>query len=571
MKLKRSLVISALCVAAVAATKDSEQALTARMDQVVHYFADDGLFSGTLLVARGDQIVFHKAYGYANYEWKIPNTLDTRFRIGSLTKQFTAAGILLLEQRGRLEKGSEVRVEDRLQKYIPDIPPAWEPITLHQLLTHTSGITTYTLRRRAWPNNTPMDAGKLIAFLRDGPLDFPPGTQMRYDNSGYYLLGAIIEKVSGRSYDDFLRENIFAPFGLNGTGYDHSSRAIPHRASGYDRLGPGDVTNAEFMDMSVPYAAGALYSTTADLFKWQQVLYGNELLDSTELTKMTTPALQEYGYGLFINTDHNRKRYWHTGGINGFRSVLEYFPESKVTVACLSNVVGSQTVKITDYLAALAHGDSVDLPKAVPVPESVLSAYAGQYGESSKTAVSIVLDKGRLIFKNGPRWEYLLPESSTKFLNKSNGAELSFARDERNQVTRLLISQNGKETQYPRLVQSAGLAGTWSATLFWIDSTIDSLFTFDVKGDTFSGALRGKAAAKGLNFTDGKIDGNQISFSISRMEKGQTKPQVISAFTGTLEGDQLRLIYRNASKRPPGASRDRGGNVHLLIATRTRG
>src|SRR5215472_17898437 len=207
------------------------QNVDSRMDQVVQSYVSNKQFMGSVLVARGDQILLSKGYGSANLEWNIPNTASTKFRIGSITKQFTAASILLLEERGKL------KVEDPVKKYLPDAPAAWDKITIFHLLTHTSGIPSFT----SFPDYRDTEAmattpEKLVARFRDKPLDFEPGTKWSYSNSGYVLLGYLLEKISGQTYSDFVQQNIFTPLGMKDSGYDSNFAVIERRASGYSRF-----------------------------------------------------------------------------------------------------------------------------------------------------------------------------------------------------------------------------------------------------------------------------------------------------------------------------------------------
>jgi len=234
-----------------------------RMDQVARYYVDVHQFMGTVLVARGDAVIFSKAYGSANLEWNVSNTLDTKFRIGSMSKQFTAAAILLLEERGKL------KLDDTIKTYYPDAPAAWDKITLRHLLGHTSGIPNYTNtpdfgRMSSW-HATPEE---LVKRVRDLPLEFEPGAQMRYSNTGYVLLGIVIEKASGTGYAAFLKQNIFDPLGMKDTGYDENSAILPRRAAGYSPSPNGDA-NAMYVDMTTPFSAGALYSNAPDLLRWE--------------------------------------------------------------------------------------------------------------------------------------------------------------------------------------------------------------------------------------------------------------------------------------------------------------
>jgi CubicO group peptidase (beta-lactamase class C family) len=219
---------------------------TARMEQIVQDYVANKTFMGTVLVVKDDHVILDKAYGFANLEWNVPNTTATKFRLGSLTKQFTAASILLLEERGKL------KLDDPVKKYLPDAPASWDKITIFNLLTHTSGIPNMTafdnFREVMRKTQTPAD---LVAGFRDRPLDFQPGEKYSYSNSGYLVLGAIIEKTSGGPYAQFLQDNIFAPLGMKDSGYDSNSALIPLRASGYGRRQEG-LVNADFIDMSIP-------------------------------------------------------------------------------------------------------------------------------------------------------------------------------------------------------------------------------------------------------------------------------------------------------------------------------
>jgi CubicO group peptidase (beta-lactamase class C family) len=259
-----------------------------RMEELVQSYVTEKKFMGSVLVARGDKVILSKGYGSANLEWDIPNSPTTRFRLGSVTKQFTAACILLLEERGKL------KVDDPVKKYLPDAPATWDKITVFNLLTHTSGIPNFT----SFPDYSSTEAipttpEKLVARFRDKPLDFQPGEKWQYSNSGYILLGYLIEKISGQSYADFVQQNIFQPLGMKDSGYDSNSTVIGHRASGYT-TGAHGMVNAGYVDMSIPFSAGALYSTTEDLLRWEQGLFGGKLLTAASLEKMTTPFKSNY-------------------------------------------------------------------------------------------------------------------------------------------------------------------------------------------------------------------------------------------------------------------------------------
>jgi CubicO group peptidase (beta-lactamase class C family) len=335
------------------------------MDQVVQPYVAAKQFMGSALVARGDDVLLSKGYGSANLEWDLPNTPSTRFRLGSLTKQFTSASILLLEERGKL------KVEDPVKKYLPDAPAAWDKVTIFHLLTHTAGIPNFT----AFPDYRSTEAfpttpEELVARFRDKPLEFEPGEGMNYSNSGYALLGYLIERISGESYESFVRQNIFAPLGMKDSGYDSNSVVIAHRAAGYEPSPNGPV-NAGFIDMSIPFSAGALYSTTEDLLRWEQGLFGGKLLSMASLQKMTTPFKNNYAFGLSIIRVNGHKAIYHNGGIEGFNTVLAYYPEEKITVAVLGNLNGDAPELIAGKLALVALGENVE-QSANPATEAAV-------------------------------------------------------------------------------------------------------------------------------------------------------------------------------------------------------
>ena len=309
-------------------------------------------FSGSILIARGGKILVSKGYGRANRELDVPNTPQTKFRLGSVTKQFTAMAILRLQQQGKLT------VQDRICAYIPQCPAAWQAITIHQLLTHTSGLWNFTdLPDYQRTKTLPSTPSQTLARVKDKPLLFTPGAGYSYSNTGYVLLGYIIEKVAKKLYPLVLREQIFAPLQMRNTGYD-TSIVLPQRAAGYTA---GGQFNADYIDMSIPHAAGGLYSTVEDLYRWDQALSTDKLVPQAALATMFTahamfppPREGGYGYGWEIFKVHDRRVTAHLGGIEGFSAGITRFPDDKVTVIVLSNVeavdVGTISMDIADMV-----------------------------------------------------------------------------------------------------------------------------------------------------------------------------------------------------------------------------
>src|ERR1051325_2004544 len=233
------ILVTALSVAAVA------QDLAPKADEIVNSYVKQGRFSGSVLVAKGGKVILSKGYGMASYELEVPNTPQTRFRLGSITKQFTSMAVAQLVERGL------VNVEDPITKYLPDFPKEMgEHVTVYHLLTHTSGIPSFTnFKDYQQIKRNPFSGEKLVEWLKDKKLEFAPGEKFAYNNSGYYLLSYIIEKVSGKSYEQYLKENIFDPLGMKGTGVDHNKEVMRNRAMGYTSKGK-EIENAEYIDMT---------------------------------------------------------------------------------------------------------------------------------------------------------------------------------------------------------------------------------------------------------------------------------------------------------------------------------
>lgn len=336
---------SRLLLALMLAGSCLAQDIATRLDQIVQPYVANKQFMGSVLVARASDVLLSKGYGFANLEWDVPNSPSTKFRLGSITKQFTAASILLLEERGKL------KVEDPVKKHLPDAPAAWDKVTIFHLLTHTSGIPSFT----SFPDYqsteaVPTTPEKLVARFRNKPLEFQPGEKWSYSNSGYVLLGYLIERISGDTYEKFVQENIFTPLGMQDSGYDSHAAIIKHRASGYTPRA-GGMVNAGYIDMTIPHAAGALYSTTEDLLRWERGLFGGKLLSAASLHKMTTPFKSEYAFGLGVKTSNGHKVINHGGGIEGFNTFLAYYPDDKLTVIVLANLNGRAPDEIADKLA----------------------------------------------------------------------------------------------------------------------------------------------------------------------------------------------------------------------------
>jgi len=440
----RRIILAVLLTASCFAQHKKPNESVARMEQIIQAYVPSK-FMGTVLVAQDGKVLLDKGYGFANLEWEVPNTPTTKFRLGSITKQFTAASILLLEERGKL------KIEDPVKKYMPDAPAAWDKITIFHVLTHTSGIPSFTSFPDYESRETQaMTPEKLVEWFRDKPLEFEPGTKWNYSNSGYVLLGYLIEKISGQSYSDFVQQNIFTPLGMKDSGYDSSSTVIAHRAAGYTQGKSGPV-NAGFVHMSIPFSAGALYSTTEDLLRWEQGLFGGKVLKAESLAKMTTPFKQDYAFGLGVSTNNGHKMIAHDGGIQGFNTSLAYYPDDKLVVAVLANLNGPFAGQIAGNLAKVAYGEKVVLPaerKEIAVSPEILKQYVGTYELTPRFSLAITLEDGQLISQGTNQGKVpMFAESETMFFLKLVEAQIEFVENEKGEVTNLVLHQNGRDVK----------------------------------------------------------------------------------------------------------------------------
>ncbi len=364
MKTKKlfTLLVIALMTATAAFAQDKVQ----KINELLKTYQEYGQFNGTVLVAENGKVIYQKGFGMANMEWNIPNASDTKFRIGSVTKQFTAALILQLVEEGK------IKLDGKMTDYLTDYrKDTGDKVTVHQLLNHTSGIPSYTRLPNFFSeiSRNPYSVTDFVKNFSSGDLEFEPGSKFAYNNSGYFLLGAIIEKVTGKTYAENLQTRIFDRIGMTNTGYDVHGTILDKRASGYGKT-PSGFENAAYLDMGLPYAAGSMYSTVEDLYKWDQALYGDKILSAASKKQMFTPGLENYGYGFVIDdrpigkTEQKIKIISHGGGINGFNCLFTRAVDKKDTVILLDNVgLGRYHDVITNSIIAILNGQPAELPK----------------------------------------------------------------------------------------------------------------------------------------------------------------------------------------------------------------
>ncbi|MFN8347802.1 MAG: serine hydrolase [Spirosomataceae bacterium] len=336
-----------------------------KMDALMRQYVENRQFNGSVLVAENGKVIFKKGYGMANMEWDIPNAPDTKFRLGSITKQFTSMLVMQLAEKGK------IKLNDKITTYLPDYPKATgDKVTIHHLLTHTSGIPSYTNFPKFFENlsRDPFTPQVFVKQFCDLPLEFEPGSAFAYNNSGYFLLGVIIEKVTGKPYAQVLQEQILTPLQMNNTGYDLHEPILAKRASGYEKRGAKYV-NAAYLDMTIPYAAGSMYSTVEDLYLWDQALYTDKLISASSKATLFTPFLSNYAYGWGVEKmkmgelKDSLQVIEHSGGINGFNTILTRIPKDKQLVVLLNNTGGAPLGAIRKNLLNILYNQPVTPPK----------------------------------------------------------------------------------------------------------------------------------------------------------------------------------------------------------------
>jgi D-alanyl-D-alanine carboxypeptidase len=395
--LSRALLASLITTTAQA---QDTRALVRYVDSVATAAVAEKRTAGvSVAVVKNGKTVLAKGYGFADLENDVPATSETVYRIGSITKQFTAAAIMRLMEQGKLS------LDDTLQKFLPAYNTQGNRVTVRHLLSHTSGIRSYTGMGPRWARTVRLDLvpDSLVAIFAGEPFDFKPGEQWRYNNSGYFLLGTIIEKLSGKTYGQYLQDEFFTPLGLKGTVYCDQAPIIKRRAQGYEIKpppGPGaQLVNAAPLSMTQPYAAGSLCSTVTDLVTWTQALSSGKVVSPASYLMMSTPGTlndgkpHTYGFGLGIGALRGHRQVSHNGGINGFVSELHHYVNDSLITVVLTNTGAPTAVQLERLVARRALGVT-DYP-AVPIAAAELERLAGEYA-IGPNKLKFVVDSGRL-------------------------------------------------------------------------------------------------------------------------------------------------------------------------------
>ena len=444
------LVFSTSVRALDAGNTDAALAKSIEATLAPHFKSDEP--GATVIVTRGGKTLYRGAFGLADVEKKTPLKPDDVLRIGSVTKQFTAVAILILADQGKLN------LSDPITKHLTDYPKTGDAVNIEHLLTHTSGIPSYTGAPEYGVNMAKaVSVNEMIARFKDQPLQFTPGSRWEYSNSGYFLLGAIIERVSGMSYADFVAKNIFEPLNMKDSAHEGFERSGKKRVEGY-----ADRTKiAPPLHMSQPYAAGSLLSSVDDLAKWVAAISAGKLL-KPETWKRTFTAYTlsdgsktTYGHGWDMRKVQGQDAVAHGGGINGFVSYSMHVPESKVYAAMLFNRAGgggAAPAYLTEKIAAIAMGKPYKDLKAITLDNAALDKHIGIYKLDEKT-IRIVTREGNQLFiqRTGGGKGPITPASATEFFQPNSFTTFTFEADANGETTHLVVSQASGTDKTPRV------------------------------------------------------------------------------------------------------------------------
>ena len=412
----------------------------------------------SVLVAKDRKAIYSKAFGKSNLELNTPLETNSVFQIGSITKQFTAISILMLEEQGKLS------VEDKIGKYIPEYAEIGKDITIHHLLNHTSGIKNRTpVGDKGFISKTNMSPTELIAYFKDEPLEFKPGERFKYSNAGYILLGRIIEIVSGQPYSDFIEQNIFDKIGMKNSSCGDMKQVIPNLTKGYI-IEQNDFVKSDYINLSLAYSAGAILSTTEDLLKWQNALLSNTLLKASSIKQAMTPTLLNsgkrvpYGYGFRFSKLGNSPVIAHTGSTKGFTSIALFLPKEKLYITALTNCncknVNNVAKQVAELFVNLPDNKITDVEnnqperKSIDVPSEILSDYTGTYEVKPNVNLTIGLDNTNQLYLLAPgqtKKVELFAETQNHFFVKIVDAEITFNTNEKGKVISLTMNQSGRK------------------------------------------------------------------------------------------------------------------------------
>lgn len=530
--------------------------LQSEINQYMTAVANRQHFMGSILVARGDHVILAKGYGKANLKKDLPNTPNTKFHIGSVTKQFTTMAILMLQNEGKLN------VQDHICKYVPKCPGDWQPITIYELLTHTSGIPDYLnsvspnkAMKRMKGSYTPT---QIVGFFKNDSLDFKSGKKFSYSNSGYVVLGYIIEQVSGKSYGQFLQQHIFGPLGMKDSGYGNIDSTAKNRANGYIYISQDKYKSAPSVNFASYIGDGGIYSTVRDLYTWDRALAADKLIPASLQKKMFTKQVQVkgkmakvfggggaayYGFGWFIIKEFGHKKYGHSGDVPGFTSVNSWFPKQHVYVIVLGNTGSPQEIKIAKDLAAIVFGKKYNVFKKISLPPKALKKFVGTYQMIPEMYLYVTRkgDQLKAQFTGYPNLP-VYPESDSSFFLKAIPAQIYFKSNDQGKVTGVVWHRYGSKmgtgkridpAKAPKLTSEMTSISLPPKALKKFTGTYQltpgATITITLKGDQLKAQVTGQSAVPIYPKTKTeffyKVVDAQISFKIS--DKGKVTKLIL--------------------------------------------
>lgn len=440
--MKKIILIMSFTIICFIVKAQTDQQRVNKIDSIFDVYTKKNMFSGSVSIARKGTILLSKGYGMANYGFDIPNTGQTKFKLASVSKQFTAMAIMILQEQGKLS------TDDKLTKFIPDYPNG-DKITIHHLLTHTSGIYNFTNAEHYDSIMVlPHTLDKIISYFKNTKLDFEPGEKFSYSNSGYILLSYIIEKASGKTYGEFVTSQIFEPLGMKNSGVCEGNKLIKNFALGYTN-GEKGLENAGYIDMSIPSGAGALYSTVEDLQIWDRAFYSEQLVKKATLDKMTTPFKDKYGYGLKIDEFAGRPMIGHSGGIQGFNTVVYRFPQDELSIVVLKNVDNYNIFQANKVCRAIMFDEKYELPVdrvASKIDKIIGQKLCGDYEFEPGFVLTVNLEGERMFAQatGQPKLEIFCENGYTYFCKDVN-AQFEFLKDKKGNINMLTLFQNGRK------------------------------------------------------------------------------------------------------------------------------
>lgn len=421
------------------------QSVEKKIDELLNAYSSQNKLNGVVLVAQKGKVIYQKGFGYRNAEEKIPNDVNSIFQIGSITKQVTAAVIMQLQQEGKLS------VQDKLSKYFPGFVNG-DKITIENLLTHTSGIYNYTNDTVIMKNDITKHYSQeqMLTLFKSYPSDFEPGTKWNYSNSGYSILGYIIDKVEGKPYEKVVRDRIFQPLGMAHSGFDFTDLSSSDKTKGYFSLNPKPIP-APIVDSTIAYSAGAVYTTLGDWYKWERSISTDKILTPASWKTVFTPFKNKYGYGWGIDSLYGRLTTAHGGGIHGYTSFIVRFPQDETVVIAFDNSSSNALSAISKSVAAILFDQQYEIPvakKEIKLDSNTLKQYIGEYQLTPAFTITISLGENGLKGQatGQPAFD-LFAEKENVFFLKVVEAKVEFVKDANGNITELILDQNGRQSR----------------------------------------------------------------------------------------------------------------------------